>query len=109
MGTDRSTSCSALRGCWRWLCPTTSSTFELLCRRAQLIIRAHFYDAQRPQRAGSEFNVDGLDTDALDALLPKSVTEAVKSRTKQAESLAPVAENKVMLHRVGKKGGAKEA
>ena len=24
MGTDHSTSCSALRGCWRWLCSTTS-------------------------------------------------------------------------------------
>ena len=101
MGTDRSTSCSALRGCWRWLCPTTSSTFELLCRRAQLIIRAHAYDAQHLQYAGSEFNVDGLDTDALDAMLQK-VTEAVKSRTKQAESLARVADNKLMLPQGGK-------
>ena len=53
--------------------------------------------------------MDGLDTDALDAMPQKKVTEAVKSRTKQAESLARVAENKVMLPRVGKKGGAKEA
>ena len=71
-----------------WLCPTTSSTFELLCRRAQLIIRAHAYDAQHPQYAGSEFNVDGLDTDALDAMPQKKV---------------------VMLPARGKKGGAKEA
>ena len=60
------------------------------------------------ERAGSEFNVDGLDTDALDAMLPKKVTEAVQSRTKQAESLAPVAENNLMLPRGGK-GGGKEA
>ena len=59
-----------------------------------------------PQYAGSEFNVDGLDTDALDAMLPKKVTEAVKSRAKQAESLAPVAENKVILP-AGEKGEAR--
>ena len=50
--------------------------------------------------------MDGLDTDALDAMLPKKVTEAVKSRTKQAESPAPVAENNLMLPRGGKKGGS---
>ena len=48
--------------------------------------------------------MDGLDTDALDAILQKKVTEAVKSRTKQAESLARVAENKVMLPHGGKWG-----
>ena len=44
-----STSCSALRGKWRRLCPKTSPTLELLCRRVQLIIRAHAYDAQHWQ------------------------------------------------------------
>ena len=56
---------------------------------------AHSHDAQHPQNTGSEFYMDGLDTDALDPMLQKKVMEAVKPRTKQAESLARVAEVKV--------------
>ena len=52
--------------------------------------------------------MDGLDTDTLDPMPQKKVMEAVKSRTKQAESLARVAEAKVKFPRGGK-GGGKEA
>ena len=52
--------------------------------------------------------MDGLDTDALDPMLQKKVMEAMKSRTKQAKSLARVAEVKVELSRGGN-GGSKEA
>ena len=47
-------------------------SFELLCRRAP-------HDAQHPQYAGSEFEMDG---DAWGPMLQQKVTEAVKSRTK---------------------------
>ena len=83
---------------------TSLASFELLCRRAQLIMGAHAHDAQHPQFAGSEFYMDGLDTDALDPMLQKKVMEAVKSRAKQAESLARVAEAKVKLPRVERAG-----
>ena len=49
-------------------------------------------DAQHPKYAGSEFHVGGLGMDALDAVRRKGIMETEKSLTKQAESLATVAQ-----------------
>ena len=52
---------------------TSLASFEFLCWRARLIVGAHSHGAQHPQYTGSEFDTDGLDTDAMDPILQKKV------------------------------------
>ena len=84
------------------------SQHELRCIARVLEVALLYDQLNVTSLASFELLCHGTNTGALDPMLQKKVMEAVNSRTKQAESLARVAEAKVK-HPSDGKGGDKEA